>query len=1055
MGYPFWVTTNNLGTFDAGSSLTLAPINLVFGESANAPCVVHLLNGALPPGVTWSQSGYLVILKGELQGVGETASYSFTFRASNSTYVADRTFQIQVSQEVSVFEWSTSNQYPLLYVYDAQESSTHIATRSVPLQAVTYTCTNLSQLTQGIQLDASSGEFTIDLAWKPSTTYVQNRDYVFSNNQLYVCLASGVSSTTQGPQLTGSFVVDSAYAPWQPNRLYNQGTVVTNSIGKIYLCIQTGTSGSGTGPAGVSNYIPDGTAFWSYQGQALVWNQVLTNTQVTLQLQCVAQAATAINRTFEIKLVSREASPIWLTPAGELLQLTPSQLFTYQLQVQDPDFAVLTWSSTNLPSWITLSITGELFGQAPLVFESTSYTFDVQVSDAIHTVSRTFQIQVVRDVDQLSWITDSLLPDTADGVISQLYVQAQTPLVGANITYGWVGGTLPLGLRLDSQTGFLQGFVEFHAQDKLYQFEIQAQDGVHSIQQRFQVQVKALGRNIYWTLQIPLWGDARTEIVSLNNNSVLPDSALYLLNEPTWGRVNLPTIMITSGVKACAVDQMRLLITNYMHAWVMLLGQLQTTQVSSTAYGTLDVQVTDAVAPPLWKPNTAYVINQRVSVGTGAQYQALNSGTSGSTSPDWNASVVQDNLIQWQLLASPNTQTARTAPLPWYAYHTYVIGNTITRQGVTYVCAQPGRSGGTWPQIASQAPQVSDGTVIWNRVNTVPPASNTYWPSCVANMRRVIQQQLGWSTSLGTGAQVSLRVNASSGAITGVDVVNTGSAYWQAPPCQVLTMTGSGALLQAQVGILSAQVVSSDVGVADLAEFELDLGHGSPAQLLVDGVTPFDQAARITVLNPGQYTHIPSVPITVLVGTAKVTLRLQVGVVSVQVVQAGSGYQPSDQIRLTGAEWDPVRYQFVDDFNLNMCVAYVKSDAELNLDTLSNPYMGKQIDVNRVVADIQGVQWQGDTRWDADTCTWDSDQTRFAEQTTATETVWDQSELTWDQQVTTFDREPLTQYPHISQTIFDADHTLFDYYATVFDAAPVEYKSRTQKSWVWFMSEHE
>jgi hypothetical protein len=298
-------------------------------------------------------------------------------------------------------------------------------------------------------------------------------------------------------------------------------------------------------------------------------------------------------------------------------------------------------------------------------------------------------------------------------------------------------------------------------------------------------------------------------------------------------------------------------------------------------------------------------------------------------------------------------------------------------------------------------------------------------------------------------------VNASSGAVIGADVINSGTGYWQAPPCLITSETGSGAQLQAQVGILRADVLSSDSGVADLAQFELDLGHGIPAQLLVDGVTPFDQAARITVITPGAYIQIPSEPITVLVGTAKVTLRIQVGVVGVQVVHTGTGYLPSDQIVLTGSEWDPVRYQFVDEFNLNMCVAYVKSDAALSLDTLSNPYLGKQISVNRVLADVQGVQWQGDTRWDADTCTWDSDQTRFVEHTTATETVWDQSELSWDQNVTTFDQEPLTQYPDISQTIFDADHTLFDYYATVFDAAPVEYKSRTQKSWVWFMSAHE
>lgn len=1054
MGYPFWVTTNNLGTFNAGSSLTLAPISLVFGETDLLPCTVQILNGELPPGVQFTQSGYQILLMGELQGVGVTESYSFTFRISNQTYVSDRTFQITVSQQVSVFEWVTPNSAPLLYVYNDQPQLAQIEAESVPIQAVQYFYVNRNLLTKGIDLDASSGVFTMDLGWKPNTFYAQNKDYVYSNDKLYVCIASGTSSSTQGPQLSGPFVVDTVYPDWQPNRIYNQGTVVTNSIGKIYLCIQTGTSGSGTGPAGVSNYISDGTVFWSYQGQALVWNQVLTDTQVILNLLCVASAVSMISRTFQVALVSREASPIWLTPAGQLLSVTPSQLFSYVLEVQDPDQVVITWSSQNLPEWCSLSITGELFGQAPVVSETTSFTFDVQVSDQIHIVTRTFSIQVVQQAAQLTWITSSQLPDTSDGVQSMLSVQATSPVVGANITYGWVGGIMPLGLRLDSETGFLQGFVEFHAQDKLYQFEIQATDGVNTIQQRFQVQVTALNRNIYWNVHMPIWGDARSELIRLNNTSVVVDQAVFLLNQPSWGRVSMPTVPIIGGTRACAVDTLRELITNYMHTWCVQLGQLQITQLPDSAYNTLDVQLRDAVAPPLWHPNTSYVINQRVSISNGAQYQALNSGTSSDVSPVWNTSQVQDGVITWQQLSSPNTSSGKSSPLPWYAYHVYNVGQTIMREGETYVCAQPGTSGGTWPRTTASQPQVQDNQVVWNRVTSASDTSNVYWPSCVSNMRRVIQAQLGWSQNVGSGAQVSIQTTATNGGVTGVTVRNPGTNYFQAPPAHVISALGSGASIQITVGILGADVLTSDTGVTDLTQFEIDLGHGTPAVLLVDGVTPYDQAARITVIDPGSYTQIPSVPFTVQVGTAQITLRLKVGVVGAQVIHAGEGYQQSDLVDLSGREWDPVRYKFVDEFDLNLAVTYVNTDAQINLQNVINPYQGRQITINRVQADLQGVQWQGVTRWDSDTCTWDSDATQFVEQTTAHQTVWDHTELTWDQNVTTFDLNPLTQYPEISHTVFDQDHTIFDYYATVLDAHPPQYDSRTKRSWVWFMNLH-
>lgn len=1054
MGYPFWVTTNNLGTFNAGTSLTFMPILLVFGESDLLPCTVTLLNGALPPGVQFSQSGYQITLTGELQGVGMTQTYEFTFRINNLSYVSDRTFQIMISQEVSVFEWITPNTTPLLYVYNDQPQQTQIETRSVPVQSVRYVCADLLLRTQGIQLDASSGVFTIDLGWKPNTTYVVNKDYVYSNDKLYVCIASGTSSSTQGPQLSGPFVVDTVYPDWQPNRLYNQGTVVTNSIGKIYLCIQTGTSASGTGPAGVGNYISDGSTFWAYQGQALVWNQVLTNTQVILNLSCVAQAVTNLVRTFQIALVSREAAPIWLTPAGVLLSVVPSQLFSYQLQVQDPDQTVLMWQGIQLPDWITLSVTGELFGQAPMVLDTTSFEFHIQVSDQIHTVTRTFQIQVVKQTAQLSWITSSELPLTRDGVQSDLFVQAVSPEVGANITYGWVGGTLPLGVRLDSQTGYLQGFVEFHAQDKLYQFEIQAQDGINSIQQTFQVQVQALNRNIYWSLHMPIWGDHRTDLIRLNNNSMLNDDAVYLLNQPIWGRVNNLTVPIISGVKACAVDEFRLLITNYMHAWHMLIGKLQVTKLPGINYQTLDVQLQDAVAPPLWQANTEYAMNDRISTPNGAQYQAQNSGMSSHVNPTWDQPQVSDGILVWNQLSSPNMSSAKSSPLPWYAYHKYNLGQTIMIQGAQYVCTQPGMSGGAWPSTTAAQTQVTDNQIVWMRVSMNTSSSNTYWPSCVTNMRKVVQQQLGWSQNLGTGAQVTIQTQASTGGIQNVTVQNPGTGYTQAPPIHIHSVMGSQAQLQARVGILSAQVVQSEAGVVDLAQFEIDLGHGTPAQLLVDGVTPYDQAARITVLNPGSFVQVPSVPFTVQVGTALVTLRFTVGLVNVQVIEPGTGYLPSDLVDLSGQEWDPDRYQFVEQFDLNMCVAYVNPQAVINLQNVVNAYQGRQILVNKVQADVQGVQWQGDTRWDGDTCTWDSQHTNFVEQTTASQTVWDHAELTWDQHVTTFDLEPLSQYPHISQTVFDQDHTIFDYYATVLDAQPTQYTSRTQKSWVWFMNPH-
>ena len=260
MGYPFWVTTNNLGTQPAGFSLTSSPILLVFGESENLSCTVQLLNGALPTGVTFSTQSYTTTLKGELPYTGETVTYQFTLRVSNGRYVADRTFTLTVTEILSVFEWVTTNSQPLLYVYDDVVHTADIQARSVPLQTITYACTNITLLTKGISLVANSGQFTVDLSWKPLTAYSTATDYVYSNNQLYVCAQGGTSSSTQGPHATGTNVVDSSYSAWQAQRYYSLDAVVTNDVGKVYICTQPGISNNipNTGPTGTGNYIIDG-----------------------------------------------------------------------------------------------------------------------------------------------------------------------------------------------------------------------------------------------------------------------------------------------------------------------------------------------------------------------------------------------------------------------------------------------------------------------------------------------------------------------------------------------------------------------------------------------------------------------------------------------------------------------------------------------------------------------------------------------------------------------------------------------------------------------------
>jgi len=193
----------------------------------------------------------------------------------------------------------------------------------------------------------------------------------------------------------------------------------------------------------------------------------------------------------------------------------------------------------------------------------------------------------------------------------------------------------------------------------------------------------------------------------------------------------------------------------------------------------------------------------------------------------------------------------------------------------------------------------------------------------------------------------------------------------------------------------------------------------------------------------------------VQIGTSRVKLKLQVGIVQVQVILGGSAYSDNTQITFDGSEHDPVSHRFISDYHMRMHLAYVDAAQSYLIPATYNPYQAFGVTVNAIKAQLSGVTWQGVTRFDLDTCTFDACATQMVEQTAVTEVTWDQNQTIWDQQVTTFDRNWFHMYPQYSLTVFDQDRTVFDYYATLFDALPVTTQSAWSRSWVWFMGIHE
>jgi len=96
-------------------------------------------------------------------------------------------------------------------------------------------------------------------------------------------------------------------------------------------------------------------------------------------------------------------TPAWNTTAGSLIVITELSSLATSISATDPDGGAVAYSSSNLPSWVSLnSSTGALTGTAPDIASNTTYSFDVTASDGVNSLSRSFSITVNNSVPPTS-----------------------------------------------------------------------------------------------------------------------------------------------------------------------------------------------------------------------------------------------------------------------------------------------------------------------------------------------------------------------------------------------------------------------------------------------------------------------------------------------------------------------------------------------------------------------------------------------------------------------------------------------------------------------------
>jgi Putative Ig domain len=1103
--YPYWLTSPNLGTANTEQSFTKNNLVILFAETNNLPCTVSLLNGELPPGLTWQSSGYSVIIQGQIQYIPETLTYSWTFRANNGSVQSDRTFSLTVLHTTSqTFDWVTSNAQSLGFIGSSNPYEFVIEAIATPFQPVSYNITNLQNLTKGISIDQSLGTISVNLSWLPNTFYqayyadTGYSDYVYNNNILYQCVVSGTSASAVGPVQNSAYVVDSDYAGWITSTFYQINDVVTNDGGKIYVCIRAGASSpSQPGPSGSSNNISDFDAAWTYVGQAGVWAAVGQGTDIQQILDCTATITVVgnnpsvpttqtITNTYTLDILSQPYPPIWQTASGLIASAVSNEEFSYQLQATDPSNQPITWTSTNLPSWLSLSSTsGLLWGYTPVVAGNTTYSFDVTISD-IHfpadtnPITQTFEILVEQTTVLFSWVTDSQLGTMPDGTISSIVLVAKTNRVNGSVTYGMTGGMLPPGMFVDPVSGGLRGFVEYHAQDHDYAFEITATDGVDTLTRVFYLRVVSQNLGFFWSFGLPILGNDRQNFITYNDSNIIATPDLFLNTDPGWGRVQNPIIIIASGVKRLNAITLRDILANYMHGFKIQFRDVRAKNYTNEPFSLIYLAVRDADSWYEWAPNTNYSAGSRVSNSEGLRYVAIQGGTSGSNQPRGTGVSITDNSVVWSYDSVPIPSISRNIALPWYADHNYDPGSTVVNDGNSFgaYTTTPGFSAGdlgpSGPDLAAKraifsgnlpVPTYTDNQVTWQLLNT-NTGNSIYYPADIYNLRNILLNNCGFSSASGTGAQAEVTINGLTGGISSVIVTVRGNGYYSVPTPNIYG-SGTGAVLQPYAGAIGVVCQSSDPGFSVNENITINLGGPQPVIVSVHTVDSLGIVTGLTIVQSGKFTQCPSAPVSVISNGRNIAILIDPGIVSVAVVNAGSGYNSSTRIDFLGQELDYHTHTKTNTYDMILPLGFISANQSaqvLSAAQANNWFTNSVFGVDQIQASVEGIQWQGHTAFEGDTLSFDSQYTSFTEYNSATETVWDISETIngiqytntegftiWDKKSTTFDRDNLIRWPAFGNTYFDNDHTLLDYYATYFDGNGPSYTSRYRQDYLWSM----
>ena len=311
------------------------------------------------------------------------------------------------------------------------------------------------------------------------------------------------------------------------------------------------------------------------------------------------------------------ATPVMLTPPGDIGTVRTGNYFAFQFAAVDPNETPQPYEFVNLaddlPPGLTLDPgTGWLYGLVPNGnILQTTYVFTVQVRSSVEPIlisnPVTYNLVVNGPVSSdIVWITPSNLGSIVNGSTSTLYVEAVS-LSGLNLQYQLAGlepgsaavyNLLPQGLQLLT-SGHIAGRVSFNTFavdsgtttfdrrtttfDRTFTFTVQvtSTNGAVNALRTFTIDLVKLYNEPYDNLYIqamPPLNDRSLLNSLLQNDQIFPPNLIYRNDDPNFGVASRVVYHHAYGLTATTIDAY-INSLNLNHYWKnLVLGQIKTAQ---------------------------------------------------------------------------------------------------------------------------------------------------------------------------------------------------------------------------------------------------------------------------------------------------------------------------------------------------------------------------------------------------------------------------------------------------------------------------------------------